>query len=135
MDKYSLGHICLFTTDFERALHFYVDGLGFEEMFSMPFAGGRITNAYLRITKNQYLELFGNIPLEKPGRISFDHFCLHVADVVQVHKELTEKGLEVTPVEEGSTHCLKFYVTDPDGNKIEMMQLRPDSMQTIHDHD
>ena len=41
----------------------------------------------------------------------------------------------MTPPTNGGSKCLKFYLDDPDGNTIEMMQLLPESMQTIHDHD
>ena len=133
--KYSIGHLCYFVTDIDRSVDFYCSNLGFTKMFEQHFDAYDIHCVYLRICKNQFIELFSTKkPLDNTNA-SFQHLCLHVDDVAQAHAELTAKGLALTPVEEGHSKCIKCYLDDPDGNKIELMQLTAESLQTIYDHD
>ena len=133
--KYSLGHICYMVRDKQAALEFYRDKMGFQFMFEQQFPGTDITAIYVRVTKNQFIELIGNREHEQKPNGSFGHLCLHVDDIHASYRALVDKGLQPTPVEMGMANCLKFYIDDPDGNTIEMMQLLEDSLQTIHDHD
>jgi len=133
--KYTYGHVCYYVRNKEKALDFYRDKLGLKVMFEQTFPEKNMYIVYLRIGKGQFVELIGDLPHEDRPKASFAHLCLHVEDIRGVHQELTEKGLAPTAVEMGMAKCLKFYVDDPDGNTIEMMQLLPESLQTIHDHD
>ena len=133
--KYTYGHVCYYVRDKETALDFYRDKLGLKVMFEQTFPERNMYIVYLRIGKGQFIELIGDLPHDEKPKSSFAHLCLHVEDIRAVHQELKEKGLTPTDVELGMAKCLKFYVDDPDGNTIEMMQLLEDSMQTIHDHD
>ena len=132
--KYSLGHICYLVRDKKAAREFYEEKLGLEFMFEQQFPGTEMSAIYMRVTKNQFIELIGNQEHEHKPKGSFAHLCLHVEDIQAAYDALVEKGLQPTPVEMGFAKCLKFYVDDPDGNTVEMMQLLPESLQTIHDH-
>ena len=132
--QFTYGHNCYFVRDLEASVNFYQHKLGLKLMFRQEIPERNMAIVYLRITKGQFIELIGDMPHpEKNG--SFLHLCLHVDDIHAAHKEMTEKGLNPTPVEDGTSKCIKFYLDDPDGNTIEMMQLLPESLQTIHDHD
>jgi len=131
----TFGHVCFFVADKEKEADFYCNQLGLKRMFDQRFPDTDISAIYVRITGGQFLELIGNFPREEKSRIGFGHLCLHVEDIYAVHKELMEKRLNPTPVEMGAAKCLKFYLDDPEGNTLEIMQLLPDSLQTIHDHD
>ena len=133
--KYTFGHVCFFVQDKEKMADFYCNKLGLKRMFEQTFPGSDLTAIYVRIAPGQFLELIGNFPKGEKFRTGFGHLCLHTNDIHAAHKELTEKGLSPTPVDMGAARCLKFYLDDPEGNTIEMMQLLPDSLQTIHDHD
>lgn len=131
----TFGHVCFFVADKEKMADFYCNQLGLKHMFEQHFPNSEITAVYVRIAPGQFLELIGNFPGKEKSGTGFGHLCLHVEDIHAAHKELTEKGLQPTAVEMGAAKCLKFYLDDPEGNKLEIMQLLPDSLQTIHDHD
>ena len=133
--KYTFGHVCFFVQDKEKMADFYCNKLGLKRMFEQEFPGSPYSAIYVRIAKGQFLELIGNMPHEEKSQTGFGHLCLHTDDIYAAHRGLTEKGLSVTEVEMGAAKCLKFYVDDPEGNTIEMMQLLEDSLQTLHDHD
>ena len=133
--KSRFGHLCFFVSDLERSVDFYCNKLGFTKMFEQHFEAYDIHCIYLRICANQFIELFSTKQPLDNSKASFQHLCLHVDDLQAVYEELTAKGLTLTPVELGMAKCYKSYLDDPDGNKIELMQLTEESLQTIHDHD
>lgn len=133
--NYTIGHACYYVRNREAALDFYCGKLGLKFMFEQTFPQNGMYIIYVRVAKGQYIELIGNLPHEDKPKSSFAHLCLHVADIDAAHKELTEKGLTLTPVEVGHSGCIKCYLDDPDGNTIELMQLPDDSLQILHDHD
>ena len=131
----TFGHVCFFVADKDKVADFYCNQLGLKRMFEQSFPNTEVSAIYVRIAPGQFLELIGNFPKEEKSKTGFGHLCLHVEDISAAHKELTDKGLNPTAVEMGAAKCLKFYLDDPEGNTLEIMQLLPDSLQTIHDHD
>ena len=133
--KFRFGHICLFVTDLPRSLDFYCNQLGFTKMFEEEFPSHNLHNVYLRIGAGQFIELFGNLPERDNAKAAVQHFCLHVDNAEATHNELLAKGLHVTDVRVGKAGCIMFNLIDPDGNVIEIMELTPNSLHYIHDHD
>ena len=133
--KCTFGHVCFFVSDKEKMADFYCNQLGLKRMFEQEFTGSELTAIYVRISGGQFLELIGNFPKGEPSKTGFGHLCLHVEDIYEAHRDVMEKGLAPTAVEMGAAKCLKFYLDDPEGNKLEIMQLLPDSLQVIHDQD
>jgi catechol 2,3-dioxygenase-like lactoylglutathione lyase family enzyme len=54
----SLGHVAIRVRDVERTLDFYTGKLGFQEMLRLDREDGRLWLLYLRITDDQFLEVF-----------------------------------------------------------------------------
>lgn len=131
----TFGHVCFFVNDKEKMADFYCNQLGLKRMFEQTFPGSDFSAIYVRIAKGQFLELIGNVPKGEKSQSGFGHLCLHAEDIHEVHRELTAKGLAPTAVEMGAAKCLKCYLDDPEGNTLEIMQLLPDSLQTIYDCD
>ena len=132
--RFTIGHPCFLVKDLSMAMDFYGSKLGLRHMFDQEFPNG-MKAVYFRFAPGQFLELIGNVPHEDKANCSFSHLCLHVEDTHSVQRELKEKGVKVTDVEPGASPCFKCYAEDPDGNMLEIMQLTPASLQTIHDHD
>ena len=131
----TFGHVCFFVNDKEAMADFYCRQLGLKRMFEQHFPGSELSAISVRIAKGQFLELIGNFPKGEKSQTGFGHLCLHVDDIYEAHKDLMDRGLTPTKVEMGAARCLKFYLDDPEGNTLEIMQLLPDSLQTLHDHD
>ena len=128
-----IGHVALKVSDINRSLAFYRDRLGFQEMMHLDRDDGSLWLVYLRITDTQFLELFpGGEGEEAPGpdRTAINHFCLETADLDATANALRAAGITLT-VEpkmglDGNRQC---WIADPDGNRIEFMQMGPASMQ------
>ena len=128
-----IGHVALKVANVRRSLEFYRDRLGFAEMMRLNNDDGSLWLVYLRITDTQFLELFsGGQGDRAPGSeaTAVDHFCLECTDLDVTADRLREAGVKLT-VEpkmglDGNRQC---WIEDPDGNRIEFMQMSPDSMQ------
>jgi lactoylglutathione lyase len=128
-----IGHVALKVADVGRSLEFYRDRLGFAEMMRLNNDDGSLWLVYLRITDTQFLELFpGGQGVRAPGHdaTAINHFCLECDDLVATAARLRDAGVKLT-VEpklglDGNRQC---WVEDPDGNRIEFMQMSPSSMQ------
>jgi lactoylglutathione lyase len=129
----SLGHVAIRVTDIDRSLDFYVNKLGFEEMLRLHRANGDLWLVYLRITDDQYLEVFPYaIGDEAPPReaVGFNHACITVDDVDSVVEQLAAVGIPlIQPLVNGADGNRQAWIADPDGNRFELMQMRPGSLQ------
>ena len=129
----SLGHVAIRVSDVDRTLEFYSGKLGFEEMLRLHREDGRLWLLYLRITDDQYLEVFPDAvgarapPQESNG---LNHICLTVADLDHVVRQLGERGVPLSrPLKVGADGNRQAWIEDPDGNRIELMEMAADGLQ------
>lgn len=129
----SLGHVALKVKDLERTLDFYVDKLGFGEMMRLNKPDGSLWIVYLRITEDQFIEIFpGAIGERAPGwdAIGVNHFCLCVDDLDSILAQLERVGIPLSIGKKmGIDNNYQAWIEDPDGNRIELMQIMPNALQ------
>jgi len=128
-----IGHLAFHVRDMEATLRFYCDILGFRKAFELHRDNGEPWIVYVKVNDGQFIEFFYGgenavPPVEKP--VGYNHFCLEVEDIEQVARHLKENGvkLDVEP-KRGKDLNLQCWAKDPDGNRIEFMQMNPDSPQ------
>ena len=133
-----IGHVAFRVTDLDRALDFYCGKLGFREAFRLDRDGQPSPwIVYLRLAENQFIELFpgGEGSVAPRSRAAgYNHCCLVVDDMAATLAELRERGQEVTgePVRGMDTNW-QFWLQDPDGNAIELMEIAAGSPQSAAD--
>lgn len=128
-----LGHVAVRVRDVDRTLDFYTGKLGFAEMLRLHHDDGRLWLVYLRITDDQYLEVFPDAVGERaPGQEAngLNHLCLTVEDIESVVRRLAEQGILLyRPLKRGADGNRQAWIEDPDGNRIELMEMAPDGLQ------
>lgn len=135
-----IAHLAFRVTDLDRALDFYCAKLGFREAFRLEREGEPSPwIVYLQIAPGAFIELFpgaaeiGPRPGEAAG---YNHFSLRVDDMEATLRRLADRGL---PIETAPTQGLddnwQYWLTDPDGNRIELMQIVPTSPQAAADRE
>lgn len=84
---------------------------------------------YIKICEGQFIELFYGAPKEMDG-YSYSHFCLEVDDIYEIADRIKSNGftLDVEP-KQGMDLNYQCWARDPDCNRIEFMQMDPDSPQ------
>jgi catechol 2,3-dioxygenase-like lactoylglutathione lyase family enzyme len=131
-----IGHVAFFISDLERSLDFYCNKLGFRKAFQLDREGTPSPwIVYVQIAPGDFIELFpGGQGGNEPRPLGYNHFCLLVDDLPATLKELEARGL---PVPGGPTRGLdnnwQYWIKDPDGNPIELMQISTNSPHAAAD--
>lgn len=124
-----LGHPAFACHDLDATLDFYAK-LGIHESFRLLHDDGRLMLIYLHVGGDRFIEVFPNGPEERPERQSFMHICLAVEGIAAYVEEIRSKGItiDVEP-KMGLDFNTQAWITDPDGNEIELMEYSPNSPQ------
>ena len=122
----SLNHIAVCVTDIARSMRFYGGVLGLKEIPrpAFPFEG-----AWYELADGRQVHLIVHErPLTLRGTTDIDlrdgHFALAVADFDRTVAHFRATGVECVVRPENVTPWKQIYVTDPDGNVIELNALR-----------
>ena len=123
-----LAHSAFRVHDLEKSLAFYAL-LELKESFRLNHNDGSVMLVYLHVGGDRFLELFPGGALENPQN-SFMHICLASDNLVEDVEMLRSKGvnIEVEP-KMGLDLNMQAWISDPDGNPIELMQLSENSPQ------
>ena len=128
-----LGHVAIKVTDLDRSLDYYVNKLGFPEMLRLKKDDGSVWLVYLRITDDQYLEVFPGAENDRaPGwnANGLNHVCLTVDNIDTVLAQIEKAGLPLLlPLKTAIDGNRQAWLEDPDGNRIELMEMAPASLQ------
>jgi catechol 2,3-dioxygenase-like lactoylglutathione lyase family enzyme len=131
----SLGHINLRTNDLQASIDFY-GKLGFPEFLRLTEEDGRPWIVYLKITDEVYIELLPGGDGSRAGSqktTGLNHLCLTTPDIEMTVAELGKVGVPLTapldPKRRGVDRNRGCWIADPDGNRIEIMEMAPDCVQ------
>jgi len=128
----SIAHVAIRVKEIDEVLDFYCNKLGFAEMLRLD-RDGRLWLVYLRITDDQYLEIFPEGEGERAAEreaVGFNHMCLSVPDIDQTIAELAAVGVAlIRPKVQGADGNWQCWIEDPEGHRTELMQMAENSMQ------
>ncbi len=114
-------------SDLEAATKkFYGSVLGLEEL-PKP-AVTRKSGAWYQIGTAQ---LHLSIEDGADGLLSNRHLCFAVSDLDETEKRLHDAGVEIIPDDRPKPGALRFYVRDPGGNRIEIVE-RPKTVESTN---
>lgn len=125
----NLAHACFTVSDMERAEEFYVGALELKPAFDYVDENGKRYGLYLYLGGRNFIELFTGELGERAEKQAFRHLCLEVDDIHPTVQRLRAKGLEVTEPKLGKDRSWQAWISDPDGNRIELHQYNADSKQ------
>lgn len=141
----AFSHFGICVSDLDRSLSFYCEGLGFERAEShaigsefaalMDLPEVSVTSQFIR-KGNTAIELlafeqprpFGDATRRPVNQLGLTHLSFRVGDVHAVADRLAELGGAIvesskTTIDFGGASLLFVYCTDPDGVRIELMDL------------
>jgi lactoylglutathione lyase len=126
-----LGHLAIMARDIETSVEFYRQVVGLKEAFRMELPNG-LKIVYFYIAPGQFMEIFpdGTGTQPEDSNIGIKHICIEVDNAVTFQEEFRARGGVIDiPFKTGYSKCIQFWTHDPDGNKIEFMELPPESLQ------
>jgi len=119
-----LSHIALYVHDMDRARTFYKDFLGFAEPYSLTNKDGTLHLTWIKINDRQTIELF---PETEADSDRLYHVALETDDAVGMRDYLAAHGVKVPDkVGKGKIGNLNYFIKDPDGHTVEIVQYAPD---------
>ena len=128
----SIGHSAYRCADMAKSLHFYCDVLGLQKAFDLKRDGNPWIE-YLKVCDGQFIELFhidsSTAPFSKEN-LSYSHLCLEVFDIRAACETIRKAGYPIaSEPKQGSDQNWQAWVVDPDDNRVELMQISPESPQ------
>ena len=133
-----LAHLNFVTDDLSKVIDFYVNKLGMKVKFTLDNKEGKHFGYYFDCGGDTFLEFFdqkmaaevwGGQVAELAAGTRYKHFCLEVTGLDEYCKTLKGRGVQVTAITLGMDNSRQAWITDPDGNAIELMEYGPASLQ------
>jgi catechol 2,3-dioxygenase-like lactoylglutathione lyase family enzyme len=130
----TLGHINLKVADLEASIDFYTR-IGFPEFLRLTETDGSPWIVYMRVTDELYIELLpgGEGRAGSQTASGLNHLCLTTDDIEKTVADLAALGIPLTapfdPARRGVDNNRGTWIADPDGNRIEIMEMAPDCVQ------
>lgn len=108
------------------------------EMKSIERLRDRAWIDFIEIAPHQYLELFHSpnevkkAPLNVETSFGYNHLCLEVDDIKAAYKAVIYNGIKPdTEITLGAEGAYQFWLTDPDGNRVELMSYTEKALQLL----
>lgn len=130
IDGLRFGHVAFKVADVEKSIKWYGDAFGAKIIYRIAAGGDRPELMFLEFSKGQCVELFPggkNMPQSPADAIGYIHFCLVLNNLEQALEHLAKMGVKPDRKFIGRAKQRIAFVTDPDGNSIELMEIPPES--------
>ena len=124
-----IAHACFVVRNLDAALEFYQRQLGLTHAFDFKNEQGVRTGVYLLLGRRTFIELFQGTHADASDAPSYKHICLEVDDIQATVKTLRKNAVQVTDPILGKDQSFQAWMTDPDGNRIELHQYTATSWQ------
>jgi catechol 2,3-dioxygenase-like lactoylglutathione lyase family enzyme len=132
-----IGHIGLVCNDVAKSLDFYCTKLGMRELRTIERDGHKWIT-FIQVREDQTYELFypeGGRRTRPNTWQSYGgtHVSIQVDSVEETVEKLRNQGVAILiEPKTGADKNTQAWVQDPDGNRVELMYIHPDSPQAKH---
>ena len=127
------GHAAIKVVDVDKSLDVWRDRMGVPEMLRLHNDDGSLWLVYLRLTDDQYLEVFPGAENDRaPGwnANGVNHLCFSIEDLDATVDRIEAAGIALySPIKMGADGNRQAWIEDPDGNRVELMEMAPGSLQ------
>ncbi|WP_270887778.1 VOC family protein [Pedococcus sp. 5OH_020] len=143
MKVHSFSHVAITVSDFDEAVRFYWETFGcpvvgvsdtpthrVRTFFGVDAPEPTCRIGWIRVPGGATIEIFEFDPRQPAAdvawnRVGMTHISFNVRDTHAWHAYLAGRGVEIVSRPEQSPHGqFFFFVKDPDGNLIELIDLR-----------
>jgi lactoylglutathione lyase len=121
-----LNHVGIAVNDYQKSLDFYTKVMGYRVAFKFSANPGGPTTTYFQISKDTFLEM-AQASAQQPAGVT--HLGIETADIKSTIPQLRAAGGTVEDMRvSGGTKALLSNIKDPDGIRMELIELTPDSL-------
>ncbi len=121
-----LNHVGIAVKNFDESFNFYTKVMGFKVAFRFPSPDGKPTTTYFQINRDTFLEM---APATDALPAGITHIGVETADIKATIAKIRQAGGSAEDFRvSGPTKALLSNVTDPNGIRLELIELTPDSL-------
>jgi len=122
----TLNHFGVSARNMDESLDFYTRKLGFPVAYQVRDNQGNLTSYHIRIGRDTELELQ---PMKADRPPGVTHVGLWVDNIDATVAALRKQGVDVGDPFTGFTKARVTNIVDPNGVRLELLELPPESMQ------
>ncbi len=122
--NFKLEHTCIRVLNLEKSIEFYEKALNLKVTKTKDNPEKQFTLVYLTDDIGNFeVELTYNYDKAEPYELGngYSHLCLKVSDVEAAHKFHKDLGITCTDLYSPTGNGFVYFITDPDGYKIEIL--------------
>lgn len=119
-----INHVGIAVDDMDAAIEYYTETMGYPEAFRIENEAGEIGLVYVQVSQNTFVELQPTNENRGPG---LNHFGVVVDDMDAAIGMWRGRGAEVQDARSSSTNAILSNIFDPDGIRMELLELPPES--------
>ena len=120
-----VNHVAMSVENFDEAMAFYTQKMGFREVLNMHNDQNQPTLAFVQAGRDTFLEI---APANANRPAGLTHFGVLVDDISATVATLRGRGVTVTDPRSVGDQWMVAQVTAPSGIRIELTQLGPNSV-------
>jgi len=122
-----VNHVGISVKDMNEAIAFYTKVMGFREAYTLRDANGDATMSAIQVSRETFLEL---APAGPNRPVGFSHVGIEADTIASTAARLRQAGAQITdPRFAENTGATLAFVTDPNGLRVEVLQLNAGSRQ------
>ena len=124
-----LGHINIYVRNAERSRDWYADLLGLHTYGLTPGRAAFLTSDMGNSHEIALIEVGENAPGPQKGQVGLNHMAWYMEsleDLGELYNRIKERNIHIYQVSDHG-HSIGIYITDPDGNGIEVTYEMPRS--------
>lgn len=122
-----MNHVGVSVKNFDESVRYYTETLGFREAYRLRDDKGNPTMSYIQISRETFLEL---APANASRPAGLSHIGIEADDIKGTVARLRTAGAQLTdPRFATNTGATLANATDPNGIRVEFLELHADSMQ------
>lgn len=119
-----VNHVGIAFDDLDAAVEYYTETLGYPEAFRIENDAGELALVYVQVSQGTFVELQPTNENRGPG---INHFGVVVDDMDAAISMWRDRGVDVQDARSSSTNAILSNVFDPNGNRMELLELPPES--------
>lgn len=121
-----LNHVGMVVENYDEALDFYTNEMGFREAYTVRNPDGSPLLTYLQLSRETFLEL---IPATDGAQIGITHFGIEVDDIDAKVADLRRRGATISDPAMTPANARFARMRDASGFQIEVMEFGPQARQ------
>ena len=119
-------HVGIAVKNLQESVDYYTKTLGMRSAFVFGNRDGNPGINVIQVNKDTFLEL-SQATADRP--VGLNHLGLETKNMNETEAELKKRGVAISEISTANTDAPHSFFTDPNGVRIEVIEIAPNSLQ------